>query len=102
MQDELKACPFCGGEAAVTWHDGFPSVRCNDCGCSTGMMASGYVTEAIAAWKTRADPALAAAQAEVARLRLCCDRWLTIARRYGLERQEADTVRHTRAALVQP
>lgn len=80
MQDELKACPFCGCSVQLveresrdelmglrTWyhiegkHTGIGSV------CPGQVRARGSAETAITAWNTRADPALAAAQAEVAR-----------------------------------
>lgn len=50
MRDELKRCPFCGGEAEV---DGFPLryVRCKECGAETGAFDS--EEEAIKAWNKR-------------------------------------------------
>ena len=77
MQDELKACPFCGHPAyddAETAADfghrrtgnNF-AIACRWCEVSAPGMQT--FAEAITAWNTRTDPALAAAQAEVARLR---------------------------------
>jgi hypothetical protein len=75
MADELKPCPFCGGEASGTgvvrygrplpdteWLDGSPVVKaffanCTRCGVRNGGFgAQGYQTsaEAIAAWNRRA------------------------------------------------
>ena len=73
MQDELKACPFCGGEAERAHQEAQRGlgkavyIWCPNCGSRTGLSWSGSA-EAITAWNARADPALAAAQAEVARL----------------------------------
>lgn len=59
MSEELKPCPFCGGEAKtkssvdVFGHEGFFSVLCRKCYVRTGC----YETEAevIEAWNRRAD-----------------------------------------------
>ena len=54
--EELKPCPFCGGEAVVC---GYPSeqmvyVKCRECGaCSFGCQAN--EEKAAAAWNTRAE-----------------------------------------------
>lgn len=53
MSEDLACCPFCGGAAEVAWFDGFPSVRCADCGCNSGLNLNGSEAEAIAAWNTR-------------------------------------------------
>ena len=67
MQDELKACPFCGGSNIATVQtDERCYMTCDDC-VAEGPLANNEA-EAITAWTTRADPALAAAEAEVARL----------------------------------
>jgi Lar family restriction alleviation protein len=59
--DELKTCPFCGGDATIsekmehddfTMMDGF-IVFCPSCGCATDCMC--LEEEAIAAWNRRAD-----------------------------------------------
>jgi Lar family restriction alleviation protein len=68
MQDELKACPFCGSPAVTAKSSGLWVALCVKC-FAEGTPLNGEA-EAITAWNTRApDPALAAAQAEVARLR---------------------------------
>jgi len=52
--EELKRCPFCGGEATVMEAVGEVWVKCSEChssnGCSTGERA-----KAIEAWNTRQD-----------------------------------------------
>ena len=52
MEDRLKSCPFCSGEAEKEW--GIPSiywVRCTECGAEGGQYPS--LKEAIEAWNTR-------------------------------------------------
>ena len=59
MADELKPCPFCGGEGCVicgsSFEFGFPSyaVECEKCGTVGIVKASEQ--EAIEAWNTRAE-----------------------------------------------
>lgn len=52
--EELKPCPFCGGEAVLFAYEIFceHSVRCKSCYCGT---EEGYRTgkEAIEAWNRR-------------------------------------------------
>jgi hypothetical protein len=79
--EKLRACPFCGAgparqpgrftqasfsgvELLTSDRDAF--VLCGTCGGEAGAAAT--EAAAITAWNTRADPALAATQAEVARL----------------------------------
>ena len=77
MSEELKACPNPWCEALERDGDYRPQVQYSNFGlcyvaCSSCTMhgpTCQHEFEAIAAWNTRADPALAAAQAEVARLR---------------------------------
>ena len=55
MSEELKTCPFCGGEAEITkWHEGY-FVECREQRC--GGTIGAYKTEAgaIGAWNTRAE-----------------------------------------------
>ena len=55
MRDELKPCPFCGGEAEITkWHEGyFAECKKQHCGGTIGA----YKTEeeAIEAWNKRSE-----------------------------------------------
>ena len=60
MSPALKACPFCGGEAAL--ERGWARVRCGECGALSA--ARGNIPEIERAWNTRAER-----DAEVERLR---------------------------------
>lgn len=88
MSDELKPCPFCGGEASphgyqhfgkplteTFWKGDRPITKayfcnCPSCGVSNICSGIGYETreEAIAAWNRRATPTALAASPEVAAL----------------------------------
>jgi len=78
MSEELKACPNPWCEALERDGDYRPQVQYSNFGlcyvaCSSCTMhgpTCQHEFEAIAAWNTRADPALAAAQAEVAALQI--------------------------------
>ncbi len=106
MQDELKACGHCGDVARNKRLMTSFVVECGGCGISTAF----YPTkkQAITAWNTRADPALAAAQAEVARLSAALKPFAAVAN--TVEHYEpgrsvsvnVDRCRDARAALVQP
>lgn len=51
-KDELKPCPFCGGEAEILQRGAMStSIRCKDCGCRTGECA--YEDAAIFNWNRR-------------------------------------------------
>ena len=50
--DELKPCPFCGGEnLASNWHS--PFIICNDCGAFGPGNADSTHEQAVKAWNTR-------------------------------------------------
>ena len=50
--EELKPCPFCGGEAEILQRGAMStSIRCKDCGCRTGECA--YEDAAIFNWNRR-------------------------------------------------
>ena len=55
MTNELKPCPFCGGDADL-WHNEYTNA-CYIAGCSYCRMfaMSDYEDEAIAAWNRRTD-----------------------------------------------
>lgn len=62
MQEELKRCPFCGGEAKIYNINGKKQVRCTVCRCRTPRMSrSDYFRKpvetneelAIKAWNRR-------------------------------------------------
>ncbi len=124
MQDELKACPFCGQKPMPgTWvipnqqdmHFGPNHLNPRNhvfCNCNA-QGPQGTSAEAIAAWNTRVDPALAAAQAEVARYREALD-MAAFRMQLMVDRMPPDEdgksskwlsqtyVNEARAALVQP
>lgn len=50
--DELKPCPFCGGEAEIRG-DGYFWIQCKYCWAET--TGSEDMAEAIEAWNRRAD-----------------------------------------------
>ena len=57
--DELKPCPFCGGEGCIQRHEfvGYTDtfgVVCLDCGCETRQFFTHKKT-AVRAWNRRAD-----------------------------------------------
>ncbi|MDX1473345.1 MAG: Lar family restriction alleviation protein [Reinekea sp.] len=57
MSDELKPCPFCGGEAGFEYDSGMVYIECDDCFATTGL----FMSQDIAAkkWNTRAQPTIA-------------------------------------------
>ena len=69
MSGDLRSCPFCGGEPILRDHDMWP--MCSACQCEGPGTSFGISRKrAITLWNTRAlDPAVAALEAEVARLR---------------------------------
>jgi hypothetical protein len=114
MQDELKACPvpWCGGDVLEILRSAFGHnyfVKCQHCGATGPAMID--KAEAITAWNTPADPALAAAQAKVERLRDVLERFVASARvgsgnapvtRSARVNCPAGIYHDARAALVQP
>ena len=55
--EEIKPCPFCGGEAGITWDkwkddEMYCCVEC-DCGVSTGVYET--VDEAVEHWNRRVE-----------------------------------------------
>ena len=54
MTDNLLACPFCGGEAAIRG-DSALFVQCAECGTRYGDGYHATEAEAVAAWNTRAE-----------------------------------------------
>ncbi|MBR1436961.1 MAG: Lar family restriction alleviation protein [Synergistaceae bacterium] len=52
MTEQLRPCPFCGGEARIFYPDcTFPSVGCRKCGTVSSRYV--YMQEAIDAWNRR-------------------------------------------------
>lgn len=64
MIEELKPCPFCGGESKVTEREGFAFFWCGECGASSKIAKE---SEAREYWNRR--PAEDALKAEVDRLK---------------------------------
>jgi Lar family restriction alleviation protein len=58
MSEELKPCPFCGGDAQVTyfWQSYSHMIVCEDCGNKTPPQHT--KDEAVAAWNRRASDTL--------------------------------------------
>ena len=55
MMDELKPCPFCGGEASTRlFYKGKYRVHCNACDAHSGDVCD-TEADAIDAWNTRAE-----------------------------------------------
>lgn len=56
--DELRPCPFCGGEATLSEDDGGYLVDCGVCGAAVGYFGRGLPDArgaAVAAWNRRAE-----------------------------------------------
>ena len=54
--EELKPCPFCGGEVAERCFDGYDAIQCDNCGQVVIMPQHGCGKEHIAAFNRRAAP----------------------------------------------
>lgn len=54
--DELKPCPFCGGEAKISHYDNRSAVICMSCLNQTGAYDDCNDAKAIIAWNRRAVP----------------------------------------------
>lgn len=54
MSNELKPCPFCGGEAVLCENTDYAYVYCKECGSQTDE-SHGTAGAAVAAWNTRAE-----------------------------------------------
>ena len=52
---ELKPCPFCGGEGIVDPHDNdtWCTITCEDCDASSGVFSS--IEDATEAWNKRSE-----------------------------------------------
>lgn len=53
MTNELKPCPFCGGDAILCENFDYAYVYCKDCGCQTDESRA-TANEAVDDWNTRA------------------------------------------------
>lgn len=51
--EELKPCPFCGGEASLMRSNTLYKVECKDCGVAGNVRV--FQSDAIAAWNTRVE-----------------------------------------------
>lgn len=58
MMEELKPCPFCGGEnVAISPYDGAKAIICMDCLCQSASYREDNALEnAVSAWNRRAAP----------------------------------------------
>ena len=54
--EELKPCPFCGGEAVERCFDGYDAIQCDNCGQVIILPQHGCGKEHIAAFNRRTDP----------------------------------------------
>ena len=70
MNDELKPCPFCGGEAVISGCDGGDwIVICNVCDASIG--DKGTEREAIEEWNLRIEPTFTPDELDAIRRNVC-------------------------------
>jgi Lar family restriction alleviation protein len=83
MADELKPCPFCGGEARLTQTGVSPYVVCERCSNSTAL--HGTQELAIAAWNTRAAPEPSEADVRLEERKWCVDVAREMGSQYGYE-----------------
>ena len=55
--EEIKPCPFCGGEAWMSNFAGsmdfYPTVECTTCGCNSGLCMT--VDKAVERWNRRVE-----------------------------------------------
>ena len=66
--DELRKCPFCGGEAIEVRSSESYWVRCSDCDAEIALCDSS--PEAIAAWNRRANDERRKSQRDTRRIRM--------------------------------
>ena len=57
MSNELKPCPFCGGEAGFEYDSGMVCIDCDDCFATTGLFMSQDI--ATKKWNARTQPTIA-------------------------------------------
>ena len=71
VSDELKPCPFCGGEAEFLEDEFFChySVACTECGAGTD--AYGVERDAIEAWNGRIKPTFTPDELDAIRRNVC-------------------------------
>ena len=92
MSDDLKPCPFCGGEAELCGMVGTRYIRCTSCGCD-GPIFQDTKKEAVESWNTRSD------RIEELEAKLAKAEWLLVDATVQLEEGKIKT-RRNRAALI--